>query len=102
MKKKVVSIVPFFDVVEFYLRKEDVSKLPKNWQKFNASAQECMAILKEILGLTKVLPAKGKKKRMLMMVSALSSKVPQCTNIPTWSSDANEYLTNSVPADLST
>jgi hypothetical protein len=98
MTKKLVGIVPLFDVVESYLQKEDVSNLPKEWQKFNASAQECMAILKEILGLTQVLPAKGKKTGMLKMMSGPSSP-PQCIDIPTWSAEVNEFLTNSIPVD---
>jgi hypothetical protein len=80
-KKNCPSIVPFLNVVDFYLRNEPVHGLTPAWREFRRAALESMGILCTMLGRGGAEPDPG------------------CIDTPKWSRQANFSLDHKVPAD---
>jgi hypothetical protein len=75
------SIVPFLDVVDFYLRKEPDRGFSPAWKEFHRAALESMGILCKMLG------QEG------------AQRDPGCIDTPRWSIRANACLEHKVPVD---
>jgi hypothetical protein len=77
--KNCPSIVPFMNVVDFYLRNEPVRGFPPTWREFRRAALESMEILRNMLGQARPTPG------------------PECIDLPKYSMRANVSLEHKVP-----